>query len=90
MSSNIGAENDYSTQTQLTTQPFNTTTPSISLQSCTGDNADEANPLYKWESDGTGQFSITDNAEAVDGLHRGSKITMHLKEDCKEFSDPER
>ena len=61
-----------------------------SISAAAVDGADSANPTHKWESDGTGQFTITDQTGPVDGLARGSKITMHLKEDCKEFSDPER
>lgn len=47
---------------------------------------------HKWSSDGSGVFSI-ESVESVPGMissTRGSKITMHLKESCKEYSDPER
>ncbi len=39
-----------------------------------------------WKSDGSGSYEI----EAVEGERRGTKIVVHLKEDAKEFSDPER
>lgn len=41
---------------------------------------------WKWESGGTGQFTI----EAVDGLERGTQIRLHLKEDLTEFTQPVR
>jgi len=41
---------------------------------------------WRWESDGTGQFTIEDQA----GLERGTQIKLHLKEDAVEFSRPER
>ena len=41
---------------------------------------------WRWESDGTGQFTI----EAQQGLERGTQIKLHLKEDAMEFSRPER
>ncbi|XP_013865550.1 heat shock protein 75 kDa, mitochondrial [Austrofundulus limnaeus] len=43
-------------------------------------------PGYKWSSDGSGVFEI---AEAS-GVQQGTKIVLHLKEDCKEFSSEDR
>uniref|UniRef100_A0AAV2KFG5 TNF receptor-associated protein 1 n=1 Tax=Knipowitschia caucasica TaxID=637954 RepID=A0AAV2KFG5_KNICA len=43
-------------------------------------------PGYKWSSDGSGVFEI---AEAS-GVQRGTKIVLHLKDDCKEFSQEDR
>jgi len=41
---------------------------------------------WEWESDGSGTFTVTEAA----GLPRGTEITLHLKDDAKEFADPER
>lgn len=42
---------------------------------------------WRWESDGTGRFSIT----AVEGdVPRGAQIRLHLKEELDEFTEPER
>ena len=41
---------------------------------------------WRWESDGTGQFTI----EEAEGLERGTQIKLHLKEDALEFARPER
>uniref|UniRef100_A0A1A7WUD0 Heat shock protein 75 kDa, mitochondrial n=1 Tax=Iconisemion striatum TaxID=60296 RepID=A0A1A7WUD0_9TELE len=43
-------------------------------------------PGYKWSSDGSGVFEI---AEAS-GVQQGTKIVLHLKDDCKEFSSEDR
>ncbi|XP_056263170.1 heat shock protein 75 kDa, mitochondrial isoform X2 [Pseudoliparis swirei] len=43
-------------------------------------------PGYKWSSDGSGVFEI---AEAS-GVQRGTKIVLHFKDDCKEFSTEDR
>lgn len=43
-------------------------------------------PGYKWSSDGSGLFEI---AEAS-GVRQGTKIVLHLKDDCKEFSTEDR
>ncbi|KAG7505972.1 heat shock protein 75 kDa, mitochondrial [Solea senegalensis] len=43
-------------------------------------------PGYKWSSDGSGVFEI---AEAG-GVQQGTKIVLHLKDDCKEFSSEDR
>lgn len=41
---------------------------------------------WKWESDGSGQFTI----EAAEGLERGTQIRLHLKEDLTEFTQETR
>ena len=42
---------------------------------------------WRWESDGSGRFSIT----PVEGdVPRGAQIRLHLKEDMDEFTDPHR
>jgi len=41
---------------------------------------------WRWESDGSGQFTI----EAADDLERGSQIRLHLKEDLTEFTQTTR
>lgn len=41
---------------------------------------------WKWESDGSGQFTI----EPVEALERGSQIRLHLKEDLTEFTQTTR
>ncbi|XP_020787496.2 heat shock protein 75 kDa, mitochondrial [Boleophthalmus pectinirostris] len=48
--------------------------------------ADPDSPGYKWSSDGSGVFEI---AEAS-GVQQGTKIVLHLKDDCKEFSHEDR
>lgn len=42
---------------------------------------------WKWESDGTGRFSIS---PAEGDVPRGAQIRLHLKEDLDEFTDPHR
>uniref|UniRef100_A0AAQ5ZUV8 Heat shock protein 75 kDa, mitochondrial n=1 Tax=Amphiprion ocellaris TaxID=80972 RepID=A0AAQ5ZUV8_AMPOC len=49
-------------------------------------SAEPGAPGYKWSSDGSGVFEI---AEAS-GVQQGTKIVLHLKEDCKEFSSEDR
>ncbi|XP_056871729.1 heat shock protein 75 kDa, mitochondrial [Takifugu flavidus] len=49
-------------------------------------SADPDAPGYKWSSDGSGLYEI---AEAS-GVQQGTKIVLHLKEDCKEFSSEDR
>jgi molecular chaperone HtpG len=39
-----------------------------------------------WESDGQGEFSI----ESVDRPQRGTRVTLHLREDAAEFADEHR
>ncbi len=41
---------------------------------------------WKWESDGTGAFTI----EAQEGLERGTSIRLHLRKDLDEFTDDTR
>ncbi|NXW55803.1 TRAP1 protein, partial [Eurystomus gularis] len=49
-------------------------------------SAEPGSPGYHWSSDGSGMFEI---AEAS-GVRTGTKIIIHLKEDCKEFANEER
>lgn len=46
---------------------------------------------HKWSSDGSGEFEIapSDNIEKLTTKH-GSKITMKLKESCREYADADR
>ncbi|MBM3971949.1 MAG: molecular chaperone HtpG [Planctomycetes bacterium] len=41
---------------------------------------------WKWESDGSGRFTVEPQA----GLSRGTQIRLHLKSDLKEFTQPWR
>ena len=41
---------------------------------------------YVWTSDGSGDFTVG----ATKGSSRGSKITLHLKESCKDYCDPKK
>jgi len=43
-------------------------------------------PGHRWSSDGTGSYEI----EEVEGLRRGTKIVIKLKNDCQEFSNATR
>jgi len=45
-------------------------------------SAHEGSKGYLWKSDGSGSYEL---AEA-DNVTRGTKIILHLREDCKEFS----
>uniref|UniRef100_A0A667Y1E2 Heat shock protein 75 kDa, mitochondrial n=1 Tax=Myripristis murdjan TaxID=586833 RepID=A0A667Y1E2_9TELE len=49
-------------------------------------SAEPGTPGYKWSSDGSGVFEI---AEAS-GVRQGTKIVLHLKDDCKEFAAEDR
>ncbi|KAL2298774.1 hypothetical protein Nmel_014372 [Mimus melanotis] len=49
-------------------------------------SAEAGSPGYHWSSDGSGMFEI---AEAS-GVRAGTKIIIHLKEDCKEFANEDR
>ncbi|NWX19207.1 TRAP1 protein, partial [Aegotheles bennettii] len=49
-------------------------------------SAEPGSPGYHWSSDGSGTFEI---AEAS-GVRTGTKIIIHLKEDCKEFANEDR
>ncbi|XP_078414896.1 heat shock protein 75 kDa, mitochondrial [Cetorhinus maximus] len=48
--------------------------------------AENSSTAYKWTSDGSGMYEI---AEAT-GVRSGTKIVIHLKEDCKEFASEDR
>ncbi|XP_019752917.1 heat shock protein 75 kDa, mitochondrial isoform X1 [Hippocampus comes] len=48
--------------------------------------AESGSPGFKWSSDGSGAFEI---AEAS-GVQQGTKIVLHLKDDCKEFASEDR
>ncbi|MFQ5733524.1 MAG: molecular chaperone HtpG [Planctomycetaceae bacterium] len=41
---------------------------------------------WRWESDGDGQFSV----EPHEGLERGTQVRLHLRDDCLDFTGPER
>merc|ERR1712137_1297681 len=45
-------------------------------------SAHEGSTGYLWKSDGSGSYEL---AEA-EGVTRGTKIILHMREDCKEFS----
>uniref|UniRef100_U3JNZ5 Heat shock protein 75 kDa, mitochondrial n=1 Tax=Ficedula albicollis TaxID=59894 RepID=U3JNZ5_FICAL len=49
-------------------------------------SSETGSPGYHWSSDGSGMFEI---AEAS-GVRAGTKIIIHLKEDCKEFANEDR
>ncbi|XP_077414720.1 heat shock protein 75 kDa, mitochondrial [Vanacampus margaritifer] len=49
-------------------------------------SAEPDSPGFKWSSDGSGAFEI---AEAS-GVQQGTKIVLHLKDDCKEFASEDR
>ncbi|XP_061079680.1 LOW QUALITY PROTEIN: heat shock protein 75 kDa, mitochondrial [Conger conger] len=49
-------------------------------------SAEPGSPGFKWSSDGSGVFEI---AEAS-GVRQGTKIVLHLRDDCKEFSAEDR
>ena len=49
-------------------------------------HADPESRGYRWRSRGTGTFSI----EEIERPHRGTRISFKLKEDAREFSEPER
>jgi len=63
---------------------------SVSVESISA-AADSGLKPHRWSSDGTGVYTIeeTDGSASPD-LVRGCKITMRLKESCKEFADPNR
>ena len=41
---------------------------------------------WEWESEGTGTFQVA----PVEGLERGTEVILHLKEDCRDFTEPWR
>lgn len=43
---------------------------------------------HRWSSDGTGQFNIEETGDS--SMVRGSRIIMTLKEDAKDYADPEK
>ena len=47
---------------------------------------DPAESGLVWESEGAGSYTI----EEAEGQRRGTKIVVHLKEECKEFATEER
>lgn len=44
--------------------------------------------VHKWSSDGSGVYTIESSVN--EELKRGSKITMYLKESCKDFAEIEK
>merc|ERR1711912_36043 len=44
---------------------------------------------YIWESTADSSFTIREDPEG-DTLGRGTKVTLHLKDDCKEFTEPDK
>lgn len=49
-------------------------------------HADPGSQGYRWRSDGQGTYTI----EEIDRAARGTTITLHLKDDAKEFSEVAR
>ncbi|KAH0632086.1 hypothetical protein JD844_020149 [Phrynosoma platyrhinos] len=49
-------------------------------------SAEPGSPGYCWHSDGSGTFEISE----ASGVQGGTKIVLHLKEDCREFASEER
>jgi molecular chaperone HtpG len=47
----------------------------------------ESEPAVRWESDGSGSYDI---AAGPGDASRGTRIEIHLKDEAKEFADPER
>ncbi len=45
-----------------------------------------ANEAVRWESDGEGEFAV----ENIDRAERGTRVTLHLKDDQNEFAEPLR
>ena len=52
----------------------------VVTRSYTGDQG------YRWESDGSGNFEITEVAD----VERGTEVRLHLKKDMEEFTDTQR
>lgn len=46
----------------------------------------QGEPGYRWTSDGSGSYEI----QEAEGVAVGTKIVMHLKPDCREYSDEDR
>ncbi|XP_053132582.1 heat shock protein 75 kDa, mitochondrial [Hemicordylus capensis] len=49
-------------------------------------SAEPGSSGYCWRSDGSGTFEVS----KASGVRNGTKIILHLKEDCKEFANEER
>merc|ERR1712137_652905 len=45
-------------------------------------SAKEGSKGYLWKSDGSGSYELAE----CEGVTRGTKIVLHMREDCKEFS----
>lgn len=66
---------------------------SVESRSAVGD---VDSPLHRWSSDGSGEFEIERLSESEaekDGLghhSHGSTLTLYLKKECAEFSQPDR
>ncbi len=44
-------------------------------------------PAVRWESDGSGSYDLADGPADIT---RGTRIEIHLKDEAREFADPER
>jgi HSP90 family molecular chaperone len=62
---------------------------SVSVESIPASSPAECFHAHKWSSDGSSVLTI-EAIDKVEGMQNGSKITMHLKDACKEFSNPEK
>ncbi len=50
-------------------------------------SADAAQPAYKWESDGSGEYTLSELSKDDPNYGmRGTKIVLDLKEECAEFA----
>lgn len=49
-------------------------------------SSQEGSPGFKWSSDGSGSYAI----QEAEGVAVGTKIVLHLKPDCREYSDEMR
>ena len=47
-------------------------------------------PAVLWTSDGTGSYTIAEAPESEGALPRGTRITLALRDETKEYADPER
>lgn len=56
----------------------------VSVESLSAENSESGGNT--WSSDGSGNFTVSPASEAK----RGSKISLHLKDSCKEYADPKR
>lgn len=45
---------------------------------------------WRWESDGTGSFTLSSVEDLSSAPQRGTRITLHMKDDAAEFLDLER